>query len=56
MSSGVVAHICIPSSVTEMGIAVSLLPGEILYSDALSVAATENTNQLFWKRNVRWLG
>lgn len=32
------AHTCIPSSVTEMGIAVSSVPGEILYSDALSVA------------------
>lgn len=26
------AHTCIPSSVTEMGIAVSSLPGEVLYS------------------------
>lgn len=40
------AHTCIPSSVTEMGTAVSSLPGKVLYSDALSIATTKNTNQL----------
>lgn len=41
------AHTCIPSSVTEMGISVNSLPGEVLYSDALSEATMKNTNQLF---------
>lgn len=30
-----------------MGISVSSLPGEVLYSDALSEATMKNTNQLF---------
>lgn len=36
------AHACIPSSVTEMGIAVSSLPGEVLYSDTLSLIRSNN--------------